>query len=160
MMTILLWVIAGLMILIGLLGTILPALPGTSLVFGGFLLAAWIDDFQKVGWIPLTVLAVLTLMSIGVDFAASSLGAKRLGASRLAIVGAVVGTVAGFFFGFIGILLGPFIGAVIGEYAARRDLIHAGRVGLGTWLGMVLGVAVKIGLVFTMVGIFVTSFIL
>ena len=146
------------LVLAGLAGVILPAIPGTPLVFIGLLLAAWIDDFTRIGWPTLTILGVLTLLAIGVDFFATAVGAKRVGASGKALWGAVLGTVVGLFFGIVGLILGPFVGAATGEYIARRDLAQAGRVGFGTWLGLLLGVAMKIALIFTMLGVFITAY--
>ena len=154
-----LWALALLLVLAGLAGAVLPAIPGAPLVLAGLLLGAWVDGFQKVGWFPLTVAGILAALTIAVDLAATALGAKRVGASPLALVGAAVGTVAGLFFGFVGVVVGPFAGAAIGEYAARRDLRQAGRVGLGTWLGIVLGSAVKIGLLLAMVGVFAVAWL-
>lgn len=156
----LLWILAVILVLVGLAGTVLPALPGAPLVFLGLLLAAWADGFQKVGWFPLTLLGILTAGTFAVDFLATSLGAKRVGASFLAIAGAVVGTIVGLFLGVPGLLLGPFVGAVLGEYIARRDLRQAGKVGLGTWLGLVLGTAAKLGLIFLMIGLFVFAYVI
>lgn len=158
-MTTLLWVLALVLVLAGLAGTFLPALPGAPLVFAGFLLAAWIDGFQKVGWITLTVLAILMLLTFAIEFAAASMGAKRVGASKLAVAGAAVGTLVGIFFGIPGLLLGPFLGAVAGEYLSRRNWQQAGRVGIGTWVGILLGTAGKLAVIFAMVGLFVTAYI-
>ncbi len=94
------------------------------------------------------------------DFVSTSLGAKRAGASREAVIGAALGTLVGIFFGFVGIVLGPFVGAVIGEFLARRNLGQAGRAGVATWIGFILGIGVKLVLAFTMVGIFVLAYIL
>ena len=159
-MTTVLWIFAVILILVGIAGVVLPTLPGIPLMFFGFLIAAWIDNFQKVGWIALTILGILTLLSLGIDFLAASVGAKHLGASRLAIVGALVGTFAGLFIGFAGIVVGPFLGAMVGEYISRQDLMEAGKIGFGTWVGLVFGTAVKLGLAFTMLGIFIMSFVL
>lgn len=159
-MTVVLWIVAVILVLAGVVGTVLPALPGPTFVFGGLLLAAWIDDFDRVGVLTVVILGLLTFVTVGVDVLAASLGAGRLGASRAAIVGAVVGTLLGLFVGLPGLLIGPFLGAVAGEYWTRRDLNQAGRVGVGTWLGLAVGVAVKISLVFAMLGIFATAFVL
>lgn len=140
--------------LVGVAGTILPALPGVSLVFAGMFLAAWAGDFELVGPAMLVLLGLLTLMSILVDFLAAALGAKRVGASRLALIGAVVGTFGGLFFGPLGLLAGPFLGALIGELIHVRELRQATRVGIGTWLGIVLGTVLKLGLAFGMLGLF------
>jgi uncharacterized protein len=152
------WVLAIALIAIGVVGTVLPALPGAVLVFAGMLLAAWIDDFQRVGWITLTVLGVLTALTFVFDIVGTLIGAKRVGASRFALVGAAIGTLAGLFFGFVGILIAPFIGAVIGELISRRQLGAAARVGLGTWVGLAVGTLAKVALVFALLAIFVTSY--
>src|SRR3546814_4112091 len=104
------YVLAALMVIVGLAGTILPALPGLPLVFGGMLLAAWADGFERVEWWWLLVLGALTALSMVIDFWATAAGAKRVGASRKAVVGAVAGTVVGLFFGPIGLFAGPFVG--------------------------------------------------
>ncbi len=93
------WVLAIALIVVGVIGTFLPVLPGALLVVGGMLLAAWIDDFQRVGWITLVILGALTALVFVVDFVAGVMGAKRVGASKLAIIGAAIGTVVGMFAG-------------------------------------------------------------
>ena len=148
------YVLAGILILVGVAGTVLPALPGLPLVFGGMLLAAWAGDFEQVGGWMLLLLGVLTVLSIGIDLLATAMGAKRVGASKLALVGAVVGTFAGLFFGPIGLLAGPFIGALAGELIHGREVRKAARVGFGTWLGILFGTVLKIGLAFAMLGLF------
>jgi uncharacterized protein YqgC (DUF456 family) len=152
--------LGGALVVLGIIGTVMPALPGAPVVFVGLLIAAWAEGFQKVGWFTLSVLAVLTLLSFVIEFLASSLGAKRVGASWAALFCAAAGAIVGLFFGLPGFILGPFVGAVAGEYAARRNWRQASRVGLGTWIGMLLGIAGKLTLVFTMVGIFLTAYVL
>lgn len=155
----LLYLLAVVFVLIGLAGVLLPVLPGAPLVFLGLLFAAWADGFAHVGWPTLVLLAVLTLLALVVDFWATAHGAKRVGASGLAMLGATLGTVVGLFFALPGLVLGPFIGAVAGELLHRRSLHpqtlgHAGKVGAGTWLGLLLGTALKLALAFTMLGVF------
>lgn len=157
---ILLWLLAATLVVVGIVGTILPALPGVPFVFLGLLVAAWIGDFQRIGWPTLTILALLTALAIAAEFVASLLGAKRAGASRLALVGAAIGSIVGLFFGLIGILVFPFIGAVLGEFVARERLGQAAKVGLATWLGMLLGVLAKLSLAITMLGVFVIAYFL
>ena len=150
------YILAAVLILAGLAGTILPALPGLPLMFAGMFLAAWADGFREIGGWTLGVLAVLTVVSIGVDIAATALGAKRVGASKLAMVGAAIGTlVGGLVFSLPGLILGPFIGAVAGELIRGKQLHEASRVGVGTWIGLALGAAFKLALAFAMLGIFV-----
>jgi uncharacterized protein YqgC (DUF456 family) len=149
------YLLAGLLILAGIAGTILPALPGVPLVFAGMLLAAWANDFHDVSVWTIVLLGVLTLVSLAVDFFASLLGAKRAGASKKALWGAALGTFAGLFLGIPGLLLGPFVGAVAGELMDGREWREASKVGFGTWLGIAIGTALKLGLAFGMMGIFV-----
>lgn len=153
-------VAAVLLVIIGLAGTVLPVLPGVALVFAGLLLAAWADGFARVGAITITILGLLTALAVAADFAASALGAKKLGASPRGIVGATIGAVVGIFFGLPGLVLGPFVGAVAGELSANRELLHAGRAGLGTWIGLLLGSVAKLSLAFLMVGVYATAWLL
>ncbi|MDB6164241.1 MAG: hypothetical protein JWL98_1673 [Xanthomonadaceae bacterium] len=153
------YILAGLLMLAGIVGIVLPALPGLPLVFAGMLLAAWAGGFEKVGAGTLVALGLLTLLSMAVDFLAATLGARRAGASRLAIVGAMIGTLAGAFFGPVGLFVGPFVGALGGELMHGRRLDAAGmgqatRVGFATWLGLALGIALKLMLALAMVGLF------
>ena len=153
------YVIAGILVLVGLAGTILPVLPGLPLVFLGMLLAAWAGGFAQVGVGTLVALGVLTLLSVAVDFWAAAVGARRVGASKLAIIGAVVGTLFALFLGPLGLFVGPFLGAVAGELIHGRRLDQAGvgqatRVGFGTWLGIVFGIALKLMLALAMLGLF------
>lgn len=155
---ILLWMLAGVLVVVGLAGTILPALPGVPLVFMGLLIAAWMGDFQKIGWPTLTILALLTALAVAADLLATLFGAKRAGASKLALLGAAIGSIVGLFFGLIGILVFPFVGAVAGELVARRRLDRAARVGLATWLGMLFGALAKLSLAITMLGVFLIAY--
>ncbi len=153
------YLIAAAMIVAGLVGAVLPALPGLPLVFGGMLVAAWTDGFDHVPVWVLVLLGLLTLCSMAVDFWATAHGARRVGASRKAVVGAMLGTLVGLFFGPVGLLLGPFAGALAGELLHRRSLDKehlgdAARIGLGTWVGILFGVALKLGLAFAMLGLF------
>ena len=153
------YVLAALLVLVGLAGVVLPALPGVPLMFAGMLLAAWADGFERIGVWSLVTLGVLTAVSFVVDFWATAVGAKRVNASRLALVGTIVGTFVGLFFGLPGLFAGPFVGAVIGELISRRDLRPGGlgqatRVGIGTWIGIAIGVALKLALAVLMLAVF------
>lgn len=156
-MATLLWVLSTLLILVGLAGIVLPALPGTVLVLAGIVLGAWIGDFQEVGWIALTAVAVLAVLAWLMDYVAAALGAKRAGASRQAIIGAALGTVAGIFMGLVGVLFMPLVGAAVGEFIARRHHGQALRVGVATWLGLLAGMLAKFVLAFMMIGIYVVA---
>jgi hypothetical protein len=153
------WVLALLLVVVGIAGSVLPALPGVPLVFLGLLLAAWAGGFEQVGPFPLVVLGLLTLMSFVIDLAATALGAKRVGATKLAVVGAALGTLAGLFLGLPGLILGPFVGAVAGELMSHGQVQQATRAGLATWVGLLFGTLAKLALVFTMLGLFALAYI-
>jgi uncharacterized protein YqgC (DUF456 family) len=154
-----LWVLSILLIVAGLAGTVLPALPGTALVLAGIALAAWIDDFTRIGGLTLTLVAVLAALAWVLDVVAGLLGAQRVGASREALIGAALGTVVGLFMGLVGVLFMPLVAAAIGEYVARRDHAQALKVGTATWLGMMLGMIAKVVLAFMMVGLFLVALV-
>ncbi len=154
-----LFILAIVLVVVGFIGTVLPALPGATLIFGGLALAAYADNFAKVGWVTLTVLAVLAALSFTVDFLATMFGAKRVGASKLAIIGAAVGTLGGLALGVVGVLIGPFVGAVAGELLHQRkhpreSIAHASKVGIGAWLGFLFGTVAKLIIASVMIGIF------
>jgi uncharacterized protein YqgC (DUF456 family) len=153
------WIVAVLLVLVGLAGSVLPALPGVTLVFAGLLVGAWADDFTRVGWLTLTLLGVLTVLSFAIDFAATALGAKRVGATRMAVVGAALGTFAGLFLGIPGLILGPFVGAVAGEMMSHGEWRRASEAGVATWMGLVFGTLAKLALVFAMLGIFAFAYV-
>jgi len=157
-MTVLLWVLGVGLVVAGLAGIVLPALPGTILIFGGLLLVAWADSFTRVGVGTLVLVGAIGAASYAVDFVAAALGARRIGASKLAVVGAALGTLLGFPFGLPGVIFGPLVGAVLGEIIAHRDLTRAGRAGIAAWIGFLIGTAVKLALAFSMIAIFLVAF--
>lgn len=151
-------VLAAVLVLIGIAGTVYPALPGPVLVFGGLFLAAWTNDYEYVSWFTLTVLGLLTILTFIADFLATVLGVRRVGASGLAMWGAFIGAIVGIFFGLIGLLMGPFVGAVGGELIARGRVDQASRVGIATWLGLIFGTLAKLALIVAMLGVFLTAY--
>jgi len=153
------WILAALLIVVGMIGTLVPGIPGVLAVFGGMLLAAWIDGFRRIGWITIAILALLTVFSLVADVAGGLLGAKRVGASRLALLGAAIGAVVGLFYGLIGALMAPFFGAAAGELISRGKLEQAARVGVGTWIGFALALLARVVIVLTMLVVFVIRLI-
>ena len=153
----LIWLISAVLVVAGLAGVVLPAIPGAPLIFAGLVLAAWAEDFTYAGFWTLAAVGLLALISYAVDFWATMFGAKRFGASKRAVIGALVGMLIGIFLGFVGVLFGPFIGAVIGELSLRGNLQQATRAGIGATIGVVLGAALKLALAFAMIGIFVVA---
>ena len=151
------WLVSTALILLGLAGIVLPAIPGTLFVWAGIALGAWIDDYQRVGWIALSAVTFLAILAFVLDYISAVLGAKRVGASKQAIWGAAIGTVAGIFMGLVGVFVMPLVGAAAGEYLARREHGRALHVGVATWLGLMAGMLAKFVLAFVMIGIFVVA---
>jgi hypothetical protein len=145
------WILSIICLGAGFVGLLLPVLPGPPLLIAGFVLGAWAEDFQYISWGSLSVLIVLSLSMYLVDFLSTLLGAKKYGASNRALIGATIGGGIGIFFGFLGIIVGPFIGAVIGELSVQGDALQAGRSGIGTTLGLVISVAAKLAIAFSMI---------
>ena len=159
-MTVLLWTLGVALVAIGLAGIVFPALPGTVLIFAGLLSAAWADDFTRVGVFTMVLIGLIGAASYAVDFVAAALGAQRIGASRRAVVGAALGTLLGLPLGLPGVILGPLAGAVLGELTVHNNWARAGRVGAAAWIGFMVGMAVKIAMAFSMIGIFVVAMFL
>ena len=152
--------LAVILVVVGLLGTVMPVIPGIILVFGGLFLSAWADGFAHVGPVALTIIGALGALAFVADFVASLLGAKRVGASPKALVGATMGGLVGFFFGIPGMIVGPFVGAVGGELLAKGRLAQAGKVGIGTWLGLLAAAVLKVVIACLMIATFVTFYVM
>jgi uncharacterized protein len=155
----LLWLLSVGLIVVGLAGTVLPALPGTLFILAGIVVGAWIDDFTRIGVGAVIAVVVLAVLAWVLDYVAGLLGARRAGASRQAIIGAAIGTVVGLFMGLVGVLFMPLVGAAIGEYLALKDHGRAAKVGIATWLGIMAGLLAKVVLAFMMIGIFLVALV-
>jgi uncharacterized protein YqgC (DUF456 family) len=147
-------VIGATLIVTGLLGALVPVLPGIPLIFGGIWLIAAVDHYHHIGVWWLITIGSVGLLGMAIDSLAGALGAKRVGASRQAILGALMGTVIGMFFGLPGLLLGPFLGAVLGELVAGNSVLRSARVGVDTWIGLLFGTILKLVASLMMVGLF------
>ncbi len=150
-----LWCLVVVLIGVGIAGTIIPALPGHPMIFAGGWLAAWIGHYESIGWVTLMVLGILTAVGFAVDWVSQTMGAKKAGATKYGTAGALIGTIAGLFMGIFGILFMPLIGAFIGEFIAQKNLKIATNVGWATWVGMMVGAALKVAIAFMMTGIIV-----
>ena len=150
----LLYVIAAALIVTGLVGAVVPALPGIPLIFAGIWLIAGVDRFHHVGLWWLLGIASVGAVGLTLDLLAGALGAKRMGASKQAVGGAFAGTAIGLFFGLPGLLLGPFLGALLGELAAGNSVLRSTHVGVGAWVGLIFGTIVKLVASFMMVALF------
>ena len=156
-MSIVMWVIGVVLVAAGIAGILFPALPGHVLIFAGLLVAAWADDFSRVGPWTLALIGLVAGLSYTVDFVAAALGAKHVGASPRAVVGAGLGTLLGIPFGLPGVLFGPLAGAVLGELSVHRQWTRAAGVGMAAWIGFLIGTALKVALAFVMIAIFIAA---
>ena len=144
---------------VGIVGSVLPGLPSTPIVFVAAMAHKLYFGEAGAAWWVIILLALLMVASLAVDYAASVLGAKKLGATWRGAVGAIVGGLVGLFFSLPGILLGPFIGAVVFELAGGRDWRQSSKAGVGATLGLVAGAIGKIGVCLMMMGLFAVNVI-
>ncbi len=155
------WVLTLMLMLLGVAGTIIPLLPGTTLVLAAAFLHRFVfSPSNSIGWLSIAVLVVLYALSILIDLVSSAIGAKRFGASRLAMIGSLAGAFVGIFFGPIGIIAGPLGGALLGEVIAQRsrqNLPKTLKVGYGTILGTVVGIIGRMGVAVMMVAVFIAG---
>lgn len=153
---ILIYVLSGLMILLGGLGSVLPVLPGQPLSFAGLWLFAWWTHYETVTPTVLVIFAILTAITMIVDFIAPALGARGYKASRAGAMGSMIGAFLGIFiFGPIGIIVGPFVGGFLGELLNAKDYKQAGHVALGSLIGFIIGSLFKLAVIMGMFVYFV-----
>ncbi len=145
------YVIGAALIGVGLIGAIVPALPGIPLIFTGVWLIARVDRYHHLGLWWLLGIAAVGAVGMTIDLLAGALGAKRAGASRRAVWGTLLGTVIGLFFGPPGLVLGPFAGAILGELSAGNSVLRSTHVGIYAWIGLVFGTVIKLVASVTMV---------
>lgn len=158
METILLILFSFILMAIGLIGVVLPFLPGVPIAWLGLFIYAWATGFQKISLTEILVFLVLAAIAILLDFVAPLLGAKKYQASKYSICGAVLGLVIGIiWFGFLGIIVGPLIGAFLGELITKREFKKGFKSALGILLGSIIGSLIKIIIVLIMMGFFIAS---
>jgi uncharacterized protein YqgC (DUF456 family) len=152
------WFFTIVLFAIGLLGTVLPFVPGTTVILAAAIIHRVMLGVDKsVGWTCIAILILLTLLSYGLDFLGGYFGAKYFGATRWGTFGAIIGAIVGLFFGIVGLFVGPVIGALVGEFIAGKKLVDAGRAGWGSLLGNLGGMFAKLAIALVMIVIFLTS---
>ena len=143
---------------VGLIGTILPVLPGTTIILAAAIIHLLVlGEAKSIGWKTIVVLVLLTLLSYVFDFLGSYFGAKYFGATKWGAFGAILGALVGLFFGIIGLFAGPIIGAIAGEVIAGKRVIDAGRAGWGSLLGNVGAMLAKLIIGLAMIAIFLVN---
>jgi uncharacterized protein YqgC (DUF456 family) len=148
------YALVALLMIAGLVGSLLPAMPGVVLILAGAAVHAVATGFDPLGPGRLTILALLTILAYALDYVAGALGVKRFGGSGWAVAGAVAGALVGMFLGLPGLLLGPMLGALAAEYLYTRRLNTSARAAIGTVVGLLVGAVAKIGLGLTMIALF------
>jgi uncharacterized protein YqgC (DUF456 family) len=150
------WIIITLLVMTaGLLGTVIPVLPGIPLIYASFLFYGVVSGWKFYGAGAMIVWGIITVMLIFLDFYTGSIGAQKYGGSKFGIWGAFIGGILGvIFFNFPGLIAGPFVGAVAGELIAGRTREEAFKSGWGTLVGFLAGGLFKIAVGIIMIGTF------
>jgi uncharacterized protein len=152
------WVITIVLFAVGLIGTIAPVLPGTTIILAAVVIhRVMLGPEKSVGWRTILVLVLLTLATYAIDVLAGYFGAKYLGATKWGTFGAILGAVVGLFFGILGLFIGPVVGAIAGEFIAGKRMIDAGRAGWGGLLGNIGGMLAKLIIALAMITIFLLA---
>jgi uncharacterized protein YqgC (DUF456 family) len=152
------WLFVIVLFAVGLIGTVLPILPGTTIILAATVIhRIMLGPEKSMGWRTIAILAALTLISYVIDFLGSYFGAKYFDATKWGTFGAIIGALAGLFFGIIGLFVGPVIGAIVGEFIAGKKAIEAGRAGWGSLLGNLAGMIGKLVIALIMISIFLMT---
>lgn len=142
-MDIFLLIVAFLCILIGVVGCIIPGLPGVPVAYVGLWIAQAADrvDFS---WKVLVVWGVVTIVVSILDYVVPAWGTKRYGGSKFGVWGSMIGVLVGLAFGVVGVIIGPLVGAIIGELIGGKELTQALRAGWGSFVGFLFGTIIKL----------------
>ena len=152
------WFFAIALFAVGLIGTIVPVLPGTTIILAAAIIHRVILGAEEsISWKTIVALVLLTLLSYFFDFLGNYFGAKYFGATKWGAFGAILGALVGLFFGIIGLFAGPVIGAVAGEFIGGKRMIDAGRAGWGSLLGNVGAMVAKLIIALAMISIFLIN---
>jgi uncharacterized protein len=152
------WFFAIVLFAVGLIGTVAPVLPGTTIILAAAVIhRIMVGPEKSIGWRTIVVLIVLTLATYALDVLAGYFGAKHFGATKWGTFGAILGALVGLFFGIVGLFLGPIIGAIAGEFIAGKRMIEAGRAGWGSLLGNIGAMVAKLIIALAMITIFIIA---
>lgn len=155
-MTILLVILGLICIVVGLIGCIVPGVPGPPLSYVGILLMHFTEEYEFS--LPmLLVLLALTIVVTVLDYVVPAWGSKHLGASKWGTRGSFVGTIVGLFFLPWGLIVGPFLGAFVGELLKKNSTKQAVKSGFGSVVGLLFGTVLKCALCGYMTWIFVVE---
>ena len=142
-MEIALLILAGLCILVGIIGCIIPGLPGTPIAYAGLWIAQATErvDFS---WQTLLIWGIVTIVVSVLDYVVPAWGTKQFGGTKYGVWGSTIGVFVGLFFGAVGVIVGPLVGAVIGELIGGKAAAEALRAGWGSFIGLLCGTILKL----------------
>jgi len=152
--------LALLVMLAGLVGSVVPGLPGTPLILVAAIGHRLYFGDASASNLVLGVLVGLTIVSLAFDFLATALGAKKFGATWRGALGALIGGIVGLFFSLPGIILGPFLGAMLFEMLGDKEFKKAAHAGLGAMLGLLLGIVGKFSIGVMMAVLFAVNVVM
>lgn len=135
------------MIVAGFIGTFLPVLPGTSLIFVGILVHYFSMGMEESGltWVSLVIIGLIWIATILIDWFSGAIGAKWFGSSKWGIVGAILGGIVGLFFSIPGLIIGPIVGVFVAEMIfAKKKIKPAANSTVGTVVGGLAGLLSKV----------------
>lgn len=151
-------IVCSILMLIGLIGSILPILPGVPLAWVGLFIYAISTSFEKIPVLTIIVFFILMLLTLAIGYFAPMLGAKKQKASNWGVFGSFLGVTIGvLILGFWGIIIGPFIGALLGELIARKPPGTAVKSAFGTFIGYIAGTLLQVVVILIMAGFFLAS---
>lgn len=142
-MDIVLLVLAFFMMLIGLIGCIVPGLPGTPIAYIGLWIAQATDKIH-FSWQFLLIWGIVVVIISVLDYVVPAWGTKHYGGTKWGVWGSTIGVFVGLFFGAMGVIFGPLVGAVIGELISGKQLNDALKAGWGSFVGILFGTILKL----------------
>lgn len=142
-MNIFLLVLAFLMMLIGLIGCIVPGLPGTPIAYIGLWIAQATEQIH-FSWQFLLIWGIVVVIISVLDYVVPAWGTKHYGGTKWGVWGSTIGVFVGLFFGAMGVIFGPLVGAVIGELISGKQLNDALKAGWGSFVGILFGTILKL----------------
>lgn len=142
-MDIFLLIVAGVLMVVGIIGCIVPGLPGTPIAYAGLWIAQATDrvDFS---WQTLLIWGIVTLIVSALDYVVPAWGTKQFGGTKWGVWGSTIGVFVGLFFGAVGVIVGPLAGAIIGELIGGKKVGEALKAGWGSFIGIFFGMVIKL----------------
>ena len=142
-MNIVLLILAGMCLIVGIIGCMVPGLPGVPVAYVGLWIAQ-ASERVDFSWQMLLIWGIVTVVVSVLDYVVPAWGTKRFGGTKYGVWGSTIGVFAGLFFGAIGVIVGPLAGAIIGELIGGKEVAEALRAGWGSFIGLLFGTVLKL----------------